>query len=124
MWYKDERYINVYHYKYLTYRITIEVETLKKSVRYFVLLSSGKKRKQLDIYEQKSQKTNGNLKNLKELYNIILSFDKYYNSDKKTMYCINWSDSRRRKIYERLLLNKGWIIRKIDNYDTLILTNV
>lgn len=123
MWEKDKDYTNVFVYYFKHYRIEINVVDNTKNLKYYIYVGSGLKRKDLKTYEQKQTKIKSDFSNLKQLYEIIMSFDDYYISicvkNKKRYFCINWSDSRRKKIYSRILLNKGWRIGYIDNYETL-----
>jgi len=86
------------------YVITIYVEKSLKSDKFWIGVSSGKKRKHREIFEEKEQKSKGGLKALLWIKDSILEFPTWYRNDynKKQYICIHWADSRRRDIYQRL----------------------
>ena len=86
------------------YTIMIYVEEIaSKSVKFHIGVSSGKKRKHREVFEEKAYKSKGGLKALMWLKDKMLEFPVYYDSSVKNQYiCIGWSDSRRRDIYKRL----------------------
>lgn len=126
MWVKDEEFPNHYLYKLelegATYIISILVPYTDNlsNIRYYVGVSSGTKRYEFDIFTDKKNKTKGSLSNLHKVYDVIMSFDKwfmdtYFISDTVSRYyCIEWSDTRRKRIYQRLLESKGW---RITNFE-------
>jgi hypothetical protein len=109
-WEKDERYKNVYTTSKIfdTYQynviISLEDETMSKSIKYWVSASSGKKRKEFTIFEEKEAKSLGGIKALFWIKEAILDFPSFYKNpyNKVEYICIAWADSRRRDIYERL----------------------
>lgn len=108
-------------YKYL---VEVWVEDTSNSLRYWVAVSSGKKRKELDIYEDKPNKSLGGIKALLWIKNAILDFPKfytreYYTENFKIYLCVRWADSRRRDVYKRLT-KYGFYFMHIDNEKTLI----
>lgn len=86
------------------YVITIYVEKSLKSDKFWIGVSSGKKRKHREIFEEKEQKSKGCLKALLWIKDSILEFTTWYRNDynKNQYICIHWVDSRRRDIYQRL----------------------
>ena len=127
-WYKDaerndtflcHRYFG--KYKYL---VEIWVEETTNSLRFWVAVSSGKKRKELDIFEDKDTKSLGGIRALIWVKNAFLSFPEFYNENYhcdgfKVYICIRWSDNKRRDIYSRLE-KEGFYFMPIDNNKTLI----
>lgn len=109
-WVKCKEWTNVYTtskkfngYQYNVF-ITIEDKTKSKSIKYWIAASSGKKRREFDIFENKDSKSLGGIRALFWIKEAILDFPSFYgNPYNKTEYiCIAWADSRRRDIYERL----------------------
>lgn len=109
-WAKDVKFKNVYitskkfnNYQY-NVLITLEDTTKSKSIKYWVSASSGKKRREFEVFEEKEVKSLGGIKALFWIKEAILDFPFFYgNPYNKTEYiCIAWADNRRRNIYERL----------------------
>jgi len=86
------------------YYIYFSIEQTYKSEKIWISASSGKKRKDSLIFEEKESKSTGGLKALIWLKDAMLSFPEWLgNPLKKQQYiCIGWADTRRRDIYERL----------------------
>jgi hypothetical protein len=127
-WKKDNRYTNIFYCeKYFggfKYSVIITVEALSKSVRFWVYTSSGKKRKELEIYGDKINKSLGGIKALFWIKDAVLNFPIFYNikydiDDLKAYLCILWSDSRRRDIYARLE-KEGFSFMQINGVKTLV----
>lgn len=127
-WIKHKDYANVFYvtrqFNHCTYVVSITVEDSVKSLKFWVAASSGKKRKDLVVFEEKESKSDGGLKALIWIKNQMLNFPQYYkekyNTKDTNLYiCISWSDSRRRNIYERLL-EDGFKFQIIHNNKTLI----
>lgn len=109
-WIRDINYKNVYciskkfnNYQYNVI-ITVFDETESKSIKYWIAASSGKKRREFEIFEEKETKSLGGIKALFWIKEAILDFPGYYgNPYGKAQYiCISWADRRRRDIYKRL----------------------
>lgn len=127
-WIKDNRYTNVFtctetfgKYKYV---VEILVDYKPKTVRFWVALSSGKKRKELDVFEDKENKSFGGIRALFWVKKAILHFPEFYTKgyiteDVKCFICIHWADSRRRNIYKRLE-KEGFYFMHIDGQKTLM----
>lgn len=112
----------------IQYKLTITIYYDTKVIKYWVSMSSGRKRKQLEVYEDKSEKSNGSISILLWAKKSIDKFPEYYRNCKsekffekykKEYICINWSDSRRRDIYSRLK-KYGYYFMKVDNEKILI----
>lgn len=107
-WTKYEDFTNVYVtskiFNGYQYNVIITVMDKAKSIKYWVAASSGKKRREFEIFEDKEFKSLGGIKALFWIKEAILDFPSFYrNPYKKTEYiCIGWADNRRRDIYERL----------------------
>lgn len=109
-WIKDRNYKNVYYIskKFNGYQynviITVFDKTASKSIKYWVAASSGKKRREFEIFEEKDTKSLGGIKALFWVKEAILNFPSFYTNpyNKTEFICIGWADSRRRDIYERL----------------------
>jgi len=90
------------------YNIFIYPDVSDKTIKYWVGVTSGKKRKEFNIFEQKENKSLGGIKALFWIKNEMMSFPEYYlkrisyNKGKTQYICISWSDTRRRDIYSRL----------------------
>lgn len=79
---------------------------------YSVMLSSGKKRKELKIFEEKKNISFNGYEVLLKILNIInVEFPKFYNSN--LTLAVFWADSKRRRVYKRLE-NYGWKLCRID----------
>lgn len=106
--YHDTFYIEK-EFEGYTYKLRITAYSSNKSVKFWVAASSGKKRKEKDIYKDKENKSLGGMKALMWLKEMMYAFPAYYNkyypfeANKKQYLQIHWADSRRRDIYQRLL---------------------
>lgn len=107
MWIKEQHEyysLSKYFDKY-EYKITVWIDESDKSLKYWFGVSSGNKRKDLEIFEEKDKKSYGGLKALLWIKNSIFEFSNFYKNyvhGRKEYICISWADSRRRNIYERL----------------------
>ena len=98
-WYTTKKF-NGYQYN-----VFIIVEDNAKSVKYWVSVSSGKKRSEFEIFEDKENKSLGGIRALFWIKEAMYDFPKFYSKyvDGKNEYLvIGWADSRRRDIYSRL----------------------
>lgn len=109
-WKKKPHYKNIYFtskkfngYQY-NVLITVDETTESKSIKYWVAASSGKKRREFAIFEEKEAKSLGGIKALFWVKEAILDFPVFYRNpyNKIEYICIAWADNRRRDIYERL----------------------
>ena len=79
---------------------------------YSVMLSSGKKRRELKIFEGKKSKSFNGIEVLIKIINIVnIEFPKFYNSDLTLV--VFWADTKRRRVYKRLE-NYGWRLSRVD----------
>ena len=82
-----------------------------------------KKRKLLNIFEEKIEKSFNGLKPLIIAKKIMYEFGEYYKKEwinyGDVFLCIQWSDNRRKNIYSRLL-KEGFRFSKVDKKTTLI----
>lgn len=110
-WTKDPLYINTYYttekFNGYQYNVLVITEETDKSVKYWVHTSSGKKRKEFEIFEDKENKSLGGIRALfwikEAMYDFPIYFNKLRNLGNKREYlCIGWADTRRRNIYQRL----------------------
>lgn len=92
-----------------TYLVTIFVWDYPKSIKFHVGLSSGNKRSDLLVFEEKDKKSNGGMKALLWVKEAVNDFPVWYSKrysylvKGKSLYtCIGWADNRRRNIYSRL----------------------
>lgn len=127
-WVKNDKFTNVFastktfgKYKYI---VEILVDYKPKTIRFWVSVSSGKKRKELNIFEDKENKSFGGIKALFWIKRAILKFPEFYTKDYitedvKCFICIHWADSRRRDIYKRLK-KEGFYFMPIEGQKTLI----
>lgn len=121
-WLKDARFEDKVFYtteKFngCTYLVEIWIQEFSKMQRFWVAVSSGKKRKMLDVFEAKDIKSSGGLKALFWCRSAIYDFIEFYGPLKPTYVCIAWSDSRRRDIYTKYL--KDFKITMIDRKKVL-----
>ena len=129
-WNKLEKYQDCFYtskeFNGYTYNVVISVEKSDKSIKYFVAVSSGKKRKEFDIFEEKLNKSFGGVRSLFWIREAIYDFPVFYSArisskDMRNKYlCIGWSDSRRKKIYQRYLEKDGFIMMRDNNYNVLM----
>lgn len=110
-WTKDPQYINTYYttekFNGYQYNVIVITEETDKSIKYWIHASSGKKRREFEIFEDKENKSLGGIKALFWIKDAMLDFPRYFSERRnlwgKTVYLmIGWSDSRRRNIYQRL----------------------
>lgn len=80
-------------------------------VCWYVSLSSGKKRRELDIYEDKLNKSRNSWQVVKWVLSAIDQFPY------KGRIIIHWADKRRKVIYGRFLLRIGFKLTKFDRQD-------
>lgn len=127
-WTEHKDYYRVYEsskvFNGCKYVIIIDIEMKEKSTRFWVAVTSGKKRSQRDQFEHKRDKSIGGMKALFWLRDEMLTFpaffEKRYISRGLPMHiCIEWADSRRRDIYERLR-KEGFYFMNIDGKKILI----
>ena len=113
-WGRDLQYKNAFSiYKKFNntfYKLTIQLELHRKTMKYWVFLSSGKKRKEFNYYEDKPYKSDGGVQALLWAKEKIFSFHNYFIShyhvekEVKNFYiCLKWTDSTRRNVYSRLI---------------------
>tara|TARA_R110000782_G_scaffold260726_1_gene352051 strand:- start:1980 stop:2378 length:399 start_codon:yes stop_codon:yes gene_type:complete len=110
-WTKDPKYTNVWvitkKFNGYQYNVIVMPEQTHKSIKYWISVSSGKKRKEFEIFEGKENKSLGGIRALFWIKEAMYDFPKFY-KDKHSLFklnsyiCIGWSDSRRRDIYKRL----------------------
>ena len=97
---------------------------IENGVKYYILfnywsektfsmfLSSGKKRRELRVFEEKESISFNGIKVLLKILNIInVEFPKFYNSD--VSIAVFWADTKRRRVYKRLE-NYGWRLSRVD----------
>ena len=86
------------------YSIFFSVDSTFKSEKIWIAASSGKKRKDTFIFEQKDNKSLGGMKALFWMKKALLGFPEWFGNplNKQQYIVIGWADSRRRDIYERL----------------------
>ena len=79
---------------------------------YSVMLSSGKKRKELKIFEEKKNISFNGYEVLIKVFNIVnTEFPKFYNSNLTLV--VFWADTKRRRVYKRLE-NYGWRLSRVE----------
>lgn len=103
------------------YNVIITVYRTLKVDKFWVAVSSGKKRKQELLFEDKEYKAKGGLKALFWVKQVILEFPKFYGNayNKRQYIIIHWSDNRRRDIYKRLEKD-GFRFTMEDGYKVLM----
>lgn len=125
-WNKDKRFTNVYYktnnFNGYQYNIIVTIEESDKTLKYWISASSGKKKRDFYVFDDKSEKSLGGIKALVWLKESMLEFPIFYKNrvyKRKEYICINWSDSRRRDIYSRLQ-KEGFIFMNIDGNKCLM----
>ena len=105
------------------YRMEFLIDLTLNSTKIYTSISSGKKRKLLNIFEEKIEKSFNGLKPLIIAKKIMYEFGEYYKKEwinyGDVFLCIQWSDNRRKNIYSRLL-KEGFRFSKVDKTTTLI----
>lgn len=108
-WIKDKRYTNLYYiskqFNGFQYNAVMTLEESNKSVKYWFSISSGKKRKDFEIFEEKGNKSFGGVSALYWLKECLIDFPSFFAPKvygRKEYLCVGWADTRRRNIYERL----------------------
>lgn len=88
------------------YLLNIVVEENWKSFKYWIAAGSGKKKKDLRVFEERFSKSFGGLTALLWIKEKMMEFPEFYENKyykpKNSYICIHWADSRRRDIYQRL----------------------
>lgn len=81
-WNKLEKYQDCFYtskeFNGYTYNVVISVEKSDKSIKYFVAVSSGKKRKEFDIFEEKLNKSFGGIRALFWIREAVYDFPIFY----------------------------------------------
>lgn len=110
-WMKDKNYTNVWittkNFNGYQYNVIVIPDITDKTIKYWIHASSGKKRKEFEIFEDKKNKSLGGIRALFFIRDAMYDFPKFYAEKRgisrlKAYICIGWSDSRRRNIYQRL----------------------
>jgi hypothetical protein len=110
-WIKDPKYIKTYYttekFNGYQYNVLVIVEETDKSIKYWIHASSGKKRKEFEIFEDKENKSLGGIRALFFIKEAMFDFPRYFKERRyvgnKTCYlCVGWAENRRRKIYQRI----------------------
>lgn len=110
-WMKDKNYTNVWvttkKFNGYQYNVIVIPDISDKTIKYWVHASSGKKRKEFEIFEDKKNKSLGGIRALFFIRDAMYDFPKYFRNisnieGKKEYLMIGWADSRRRDIYQRL----------------------
>lgn len=86
------------------YTVIITAYKTLKSDKFWVAVSSGKKKKHREVFEEKDYKSKGGIKALLWVKEVILAFPAFWQNpyNKRQYIVIHWSDNRRRNIYKRL----------------------
>lgn len=105
-----------------TYYLEAYIESTYKTEKIWFALSSGKKRKELYIFEEKERKSKGGIQALLWAKKEMLGFIDFALNplNKKQYLCIRWADNRRRDIYARALMSEGFQFAVIEKEKVLI----
>lgn len=118
----NDYFFTEFHVNNVKYRMEFLVYVYYNSTKIYVSISSGKKRKTLNIFEDNGIKNKNGIKPLLIVKKLMYDFSEYYKKEwinyGDIFLCINWSDVRRREIYKRLE-KEGFRLGKIDNTTTL-----
>jgi hypothetical protein len=127
--YKDYKgvFIKTKKFNGCIYAVIMDVQILRKSIKFWVSTISGKKRKDLEAWEHQTTKSLGGIQALIWIKRTMLEFPQHYRDrytrknemDLPTHLCIEWTDSRRRDIYERLR-SEGFHFTQMDGVKILI----
>lgn len=110
-WIKDPLYTNVWitteKFNGYQYNVIVIPYQTNKSIKYWIHVSSGKKRKEFEIFEDKDNKSLGGIRALFWIKDAMYDFPKFYAGRRSikelnAYLMIGWADSRRRNIYQRL----------------------
>ena len=110
-WVKDKNYTNVWittkKFNGYQYNVIVIPDITDKTIKYWIHASSGKKRREFEIFEDKKNKSFGGIRALFFIRDAMYDFPKYFRNTsniegKKEYLMIGWADSRRRDIYQRL----------------------
>jgi len=111
-WIKDPLYTNTYYttekFNGYQYNVLVITEESPKTIKYWIHASSGKKRREFEIFEDKENKSLGGVKALFWIRDAMFDFPRYFSERRnlrgKTCYLmVGWADNRRRNIYSRLI---------------------
>lgn len=109
-WIKDKRYTNLYYtseiFNGYKYNAVMTLEETDKCLKYWFSVSSGKKRREFEIFEEKDNKSLGGIRALFWIKQAMYDFPEFYKNrvyGRKEYICVGWADKRRRDIYERLI---------------------
>jgi hypothetical protein len=121
--YEGKVYYTTKDFNGCKYYLYMSVYENSKSDKFWVSISSGKKRKDFHVFEPKENKSTGGLEALVWIKNTMLEFPEFYNSHRKitkSQYiCVSWADSRRRDIYQRL--TKEGFVFTIDEGEKILM---
>ena len=125
-WIKDPKYTNVWYttkkFGKYQYNVLVIPEQTDKSIKYWISVSSGKKRKEFEIFEDKASKSLGGIRALFWIKEAMYDFPKYFSNrvgSRAEYLMIGWADSRRRNIYQRL--EKEGFLFMVDNGNKILM---
>ena len=125
-WMKDKNYTNVWittkSFNGYQYNVIVIPDITDKTIKYWIHASSGKKRKEFEIFEDKKNKSLGGIRALFFIRDAMYDFPKYFSNRVRgrTEYLmIGWADSRRRNIYQRL--EKEGFLFMVDNGNKILM---
>jgi len=109
-WIKDPLYTNTYYttekFNGYQYNVLVITEESPKTIKYWIHASSGKKRREFEIFEDKENKSLGGIRSIFWIKEAMYDFPNYFKNkvrDRQQYICIGWSNNRRRNIYSRLI---------------------
>jgi hypothetical protein len=108
------------------YRLEVHSEHCDKSVKFWINVGSGNKRKHSVKFEENTSKRNGGIEALVWIKDQMFKFPSYYRNryhvrkDQRLYICVGWSDNRRRDIYCRFLKKDGFRLSVIDKRKVLL----
>jgi len=109
-WIKDPRYTNTYYttkkFNGYQYNVLVITEESPKTIKYWIHASSGKKRREFEIFENKENKSLGGVRAIFWIKEAMYDFPRCFKNmvrDRQQYICIGWSNNRRRNIYSRLI---------------------
>ena len=120
MFTKTEDYKDCYETKQQFGKDTYYLFGIVKDNRVWFLMSSGNKRKYIDIFEEKDYKSKAGVSGLIWARDAMLTFTNQYPKLGITKLCLGASDSRRWRIYKAKLNKYGFFQERYEGKMILV----
>lgn len=124
---EDYVYFKLNKFNNTFYKFRVEIEFTDKTIKAYISASSGRKRKDLEIFEPRSEKPKGGIKALmwlkKELYELPKFLKDQFKVENFRVYiCVGWINSQRRRVYSRLE-KEGYLMTK-DKFGFILMKEI